>query len=736
MAYDSMRRRSVLFGGYNTLAGGFFADTWELGTDEICNGLDDDYDGIIPPNEIDHDGDGYVACSPWVGSDPDILGGGDCDDTNSGIHPATTEICNGLDDNCDGTVDSFSTTCGVGECASSGLCVNGTDSCVAGQPSSEVCDGRDNDCDGLVDNGVVPCCVTPSSSIVAWWSGDGNAMDLVGSNHGTLSGGTSFASGAVGEAFSFDGVGTYVDIPHATSIFFADDQPFSLEAWFMPMSDVPSYFVLKNAAYGIKWQGSDQPLLFFNGNNHYSLRTSWEIGRWYHVAVVDDGSTSVKLYVDGVLDGSEDGPARNPNRFPCRPGFGYCFSLQFGAWYEPLACGGNCIQFFHGAVDEVALYDRALTAAEISAIYQAGNFGKCLPEDADGDGFPVLMDCDDSNPTVFPGAPQLCDGLNNDCGDPAWPAVQAAEADTDGDGHLLCAGDCDDSLASVYPGAPQNCDGLNNDCNAPGWPSLTGTNEADNDGDGLTACQGDCNDVDPLVHPGATEVCSGIDDDCNGSTDEDAQGIDSDSDGIHNACDNCRFAYNPTQQDSDHDGIGNACDNCIAIPNIGQADLDADQRGDVCDNCPSAYNPFQDDYDTDKVGDVCDDCIFDSNPDQSDIDSDLEGDVCDLNDGLILVSLTDPYFVNWQPEAGFISFNQYRGDLLGLLQAGSYTQDPAIYPLANRNCGLFDSFVLDGPDPGLGQGVFYLVTGISGGIESSLGTNSAGNPRINSHPCP
>ena len=258
----------------------------------------------------------------------------------------------------------------------------------------------------------------------------------------------------------------------------------------------------------------------------------------------------------------------------------------------------------------------------------------------------------------------------------------------------------------------------------------------DTDGDGFTPCDGDCNDLDPAIHPGAVERCNAVDDDCNGLIDEDSSGTDSDADGVTNLCDNCRFAYNPTQADTDHDGVGNACDNCLLAPNPGQADLDADQRGDACDNCPAQFNPLQDDTDGDTVGDVCDNCPLDPNADQHDIDNDFEGDACDLNDGLILVTLPDGFQVDWQREAGFDTFNEYRGDLAVLRSAGLYTQDPSTVPLAIRNCHLTTAAVFGGADPPPGRAVFYLVTGVRLGVESSLGTDSMNRERPNANPCP
>jgi len=89
-----------------------------------------------------------------------------------------------------------------------------------------------------------------------------------------------------------------------------------------------------------------------------------------------------------------------------------------------------------------------------------------LDADQDGDGFgPGTGDCDDLDPSVFPGAPELCDGRSNDCLDPDWPATSPDERDVDGDGQSVCAGDCNDEDPLTYTGAAELCDTFDNDCN-------------------------------------------------------------------------------------------------------------------------------------------------------------------------------------------------------------------------------------------------------------------------------
>ncbi|TNE84647.1 MAG: hypothetical protein EP330_28655 [Deltaproteobacteria bacterium] len=183
--------------------------------------------------------------------------------------------------------------------------------------------------------------------------------------------------------------------------------------------------------------------------------------------------------------------------------------------------------------------------------------------------------------------------------------------DADGDGVSVADGDCDDTDPTRYPGnaevcdannVDEDCDGLADDLDVDG-PAPTGTTRVffDEDGDGwgnvahqlcdpgprYVAQGGDCNEADTAINPGATEVCDDL-------------GVDEDCDGVANGADADGASVRYT--DADGDGYGDDATGAVQCPGDGLVEASGD-----CDDAAATVNPgMQEQCDPDNVDEDCD----------------------------------------------------------------------------------------------------------------------------------
>ncbi|MCB9670988.1 MAG: putative metal-binding motif-containing protein [Alphaproteobacteria bacterium] len=543
-------------------------------------GLDGDADGVPAPDDcddadpsvgraglrwVDGDTDGYGS-TPFIGcpTAADAAVGADCDDTDPAVHPGAPELINGIDDDCDLSIDEDAQVWyadtdldGYGDpmdvviaaAAPAGYVADGTD-CDDGDPAispaaQEVCDPADvdEDCDGLAD-------------------------DLDGS----VTGDTPWALDA-----DRDGYG------HPTLIVLACDQP---PQGVLDTTDCDDTDPEVNPGAVELCDGSvDEDC----------------------DGLVDDADPDVvplEWYVDADGDGSVGtlvlACAAPPGAGPVAEDCDDTDPLVSPTGTE--VCGG-------GDEDCDGLVDDADPSVTGTTTFYA---------DLDTDGYagsPVLAclqpagtsvtpdDCDDTDPDVSPAADELCDpdDVDEDCDgnaddlddDAVGGVMRYADADGDGWGDpasglvtcdgagVLVADDCDDTNPGANPGAQEvcdanatdeDCDGLADDAD----PSVTGQvpRFPDVDGDGYgdgtatptpSCAQGvlnteDCDDTDPDVSPGAEEVWyDGVDQDCDGNDD------DRDMDGypggtVGTDCDDLDPDRYPGAPEVPDDGIDQDCD--------------------------------------------------------------------------------------------------------------------------------------------------------------------------------
>jgi len=208
---------------------------------------------------------------------------------------------------------------------------------------------------------------TQESALVGYWKfdeGSGTtANDSSGyGNNGTLYNGPTWTSGEVGGALSFDGVDDYMDCGVAD--WFNSLLNVTISLWVKPGSTQLQYADILSAhgwGYMVEQAGTTNNLFYFSywngsvwqGNN---IQTQLTAGVWQHFVVQKDGTT-IRHFVNGVktAEGSVSG----------NPVYSFGTKLMISRW------SGSGGRYFNGLIDEVRIYNRALSAAEIKALYDA-----------------------------------------------------------------------------------------------------------------------------------------------------------------------------------------------------------------------------------------------------------------------------------------------------------------------------------------------------------------------------
>jgi hypothetical protein len=238
-------------------------------------------------------------------------------------------------------------------------------------------------------------CVPAPSDLEHWWTADGNTFDIIGGEHGTLVDGASFAAGRVGQAFDLDGTNDQVVVPNDPAAAFNFTGVFTVDAWifldatspqFAPIvskwndigTNSRTYFLaveVFNGAARLRFDVSRNGLFLGTNSAIRYSSTAVPTGEWVHVAGVFDPSLAtvsdrMKVYVNGIdVSGQGFVPAEVTSVFvntaPVRIGAG--------------DLGSDVRDFFNGRIDEVELFSRALTAAEIHDLFAAGSSGKTIP---------------------------------------------------------------------------------------------------------------------------------------------------------------------------------------------------------------------------------------------------------------------------------------------------------------------------------------------------------------------
>jgi len=597
-------------------------------TQEICDGLDNNCDGDIDEGSLDTDDDGLANC---VDDDDDDDGFFD-DEDNCPLHPNLEQL--------DADSDLIGDTCDPDDDNDQ---VPDEEDCEPFDKdvypgALDFCDGKDNDCDGMVDESELDTDLDGLADCVDDDDDNDFLFDFV-DNCPLIPNSDQKDHDQDGQGDVCDGDDDNDGLPDV-----ADN------CTFMPNPDQ------KNAdgdAEGDACDADDDNDTVPDLNDNCPLIANpdqWNSDTDPLGDACDDDDDN-----DGVLDGADNCPnTSNPDQKDTDgDGFGdACTNDKDGD--QVLDDDDNCPFGFNP--DQADL--------------DGDSLGDVCDDDIDGDQIANEMDnCQyQFNPLQsdidFDGQGDQCDpdldgdGVANEA-DNCVANANPDQFDTDGDGqgNACDDDDDDDGILDSFDNCPLHANPEQEDGDLDEKGDAC-DNDDDNDGivDSLDNCPF-------LINP--------LQNDFDGDGLGDACDDDDDNDGVADGEDNCPFVTNGGQGDADGDGLGNACDmdddgdgiqdtvdNCVLVKNTVQLDTDGDEEGDACDpdddndgipdgndNCPLLANGGQSNSDGDDFGDACDDdddndgkkddldnCPLIANEGQFNIDNDAWGDACDPDD--------------------------------------------------------------------------------------------------------
>jgi hypothetical protein len=500
------------------------------GADEHCDGIDNDCDTEIDEDAIDATtwyadtdsdtyGDPATGLLECVAPDGFVADSTDCNDSETEINPAEEEVCDNVDNNCDGNIDENAVDATHWHADSdvddfgnpdmeiiaceqpTGYVEDDTDcndSDAAVNPLSvEYCNAIDDNCDGDIDENT-------AADASTWY------LDSDGDTYGTST--VTWVSCAAPEGFVANGddcndlsTATYPGAPEYCDRIDTDcdaiiDEPDALDA--------------------STWYADDD-------------------GDTYG----DPDATLVQCYQpSGYV--ADDTDCNDASSFAHPGAVEYCNDAD-----------DDC----NGSID-----DAARDATTWYADADSDGFGNdslsVTQCDAPTGYTDNRSDCDDTDEDVNPDATEYCNGYDDNC-DGYTDESTSVDASTwyldyDSDGHgnvarttvactapasyVALSDDCNDLSATAYPGATEYCDTLDNDCDgtvdensavdAETWYRDSDTDTFGNSSVSTVACappsgyvasNTDCDDTRATVHPYAPEYCNSLDDNCDGTIDED-----------------------------------------------------------------------------------------------------------------------------------------------------------------------------------------------------------------------